>query len=157
MELAGPMHWLVCSFFETPAQHKFRVHQIKNDIKSVQVGLWMSIIIYVIMVSVFVVGFFVNYVAGSIFQVIIRISYILCLFMLLLNIRNIYKNSLFPWGVMMLYIFITFANLLNFSDLDEIYIFVKVLQTMFTNIIVNHISGLPVGYILTATVVNFID
>ncbi|CAG9334297.1 unnamed protein product [Blepharisma stoltei] len=156
LELAGPMHWLMCSFYETPAEHKFRIHQFTNELQSVKFGLWLNISVYTVMITLFTVLYTFDDVSGSIFQIVARACYIAGLMIYLIYIKQLNESSLFPWGVMMLYIVISFINNLNFEEAGRTLAYAKVLQAMFTNITVNHISALPIGFILTATVVNYI-
>lgn len=61
---------------------------------------------------------------------------------------------MFPWSLMMIYILTNFINTLALYTLDNTFIYIIVLEIMYTNVVINHISGLMFGFILTASVAN---
>ncbi|CAG9332606.1 unnamed protein product [Blepharisma stoltei] len=154
LELVGPVEWLVCSFKETDIQKDFRLSGIERDLKGLIYGLWLTITTYTIRTIIFITAFILDRNQGSIPEIVLRFACLATMFYLVSVFKNVYKSSLFPWAVMLLYIIESLLSAVSIATMPSYFINVVALEIMYTNLVINHISGLPFGYILFATVIN---
>lgn len=155
IRLAGPVQWLICSLKETKSQHEYRINQIERDLRGLKLGLIMTIFIYSALTIIFILGYhFLSY-HGTPFFISFRIYFILLMVIQVIYLKRSYKNMLFPWGVMMIYMITSFIVVLQICVLSDLFIYVIVLEVMYTNVVVSHISALPFGHILMATLFMF--
>lgn len=155
IRLAGPVQWLICSLKETKSQHDYRINQIQCDLRGLKFGLIMTIGIYSTLTIIFIIGY--NFLSshGSVFFILFRLYFILLMVLLVLYLKRTYKNMLFPWAVMMMYMITSFIIILQIFVLMDTFIYAIVLEIMYTNVVVSHISALPFGHILMATLFMF--
>jgi len=125
----------------------------KRDIKSLIYGLVMTISIYSIMTIIAIIGYSMSDVGNPV-QISLRFIYLTMMVCTLILLKRIYYFSMFPWALMMIYIMTNFINSLALYTLEETFIYIIVLEIMYTNVVINHISGLMFGFILTASVAN---
>lgn len=75
---------------------------------------------------------------------------------LILTFNKFYKISIFPWTILVNYVIINIVHTSEIRVLDGKFLYVIVLELMYTNVVVNHISGLMFGHILNSTFINLI-
>jgi len=156
--LVGPVLWLMCSLRETPEQQEYRISYIERDMMAMRYGLWMTACIYALVNGIFVVAVAVTGQAhGSYLFIFLRG---LCSFSQLLMsflVNKLYKSFSFPWIVTTLYTSSSLISVLTLYSIDAKFLYVIVLEIMYTNVVVNHISGLPFGFIVIASVCILVE
>ncbi|CAG9333982.1 unnamed protein product [Blepharisma stoltei] len=153
IELVGPVEWLVCSFRETDMQNEFRLSAIERDTTGLIFGLWLTIVTYTIRTIIFIAAYAYR-TQGSIAEIILRLLCLATMFYLVLKFKKLYKYPLFPWAVMLLYLIESLLSCVSITTMPSLFLNVVALEIMYTNVVINHISGLPFGYILFSTVIN---
>lgn len=116
-------------------------------------GIVSTLAIYTIMTIIAIIGFQLSGL-GSILQIGLRFFYLTMMLTLIIMLPRVYNYSIFPWAVMMIYILTNFINGLALYTMPDEFLYVIVLELMYTNVVINHISGLMFGFILTASVAN---
>ncbi|CAG9311321.1 unnamed protein product [Blepharisma stoltei] len=154
--LAGPVQWLTCSFKEMAMQHEYRITTLKKEMATMRWGLWMTIIIYAIILANFIVGFELTSNFGNGVQIGLRAACLAAMIGLAIVLKNVYQNQMFPWAVMVIYISCSYVSVLSISRIRSDFFYIIVLEEMYTNVVINHISGLPFGHILIASFCDFI-
>lgn len=150
--LAGPVQWLNCSIIETNEQKEYRVADIQNNMTSLTSGLWMSIVIYTFLVVIFIIAFSLSSHHGSGFLIALRSVCIFSMFVLVFTFKKWFMHFSFPWVMTIVYVATSFTAVVTMYTIDEVFVYIVVLEVMYTNVVVNHISDLPFGYILIANI-----
>ncbi|CAG9325909.1 unnamed protein product [Blepharisma stoltei] len=154
--LAGPVQWLTCSFKEMAMQHEYRVTTLKSEMKNMKWGLWMTIIVYAVLLMNFIVGFKLMTSFGTGVLIGLRAGNLGAMILLALVLNKVYENMMFPWGVMAIYVAASYISTLSISRIGSDFFYIIVLEEMYTNVVINHISGLPFGHILIASLCSII-
>lgn len=154
--LAGPVQWLTCNFKEAYAQHEYRVNSMAKDLKKYKIGLWITILIYIVLTIIFITGYKVKNSYGKPAEVGLRVICVFAMIVIALSTDKVYTHYMYPWMVMSVYISYTFISVVTFYYVGDSYFYVIVLEVMYSNVVINHIASLPFGHILIATICNFI-
>ena len=148
--LAGPVQWLTCSFWENRNQNQFRVYTIQKEVKNLALGLWMTIVIYAVLTVIF--GLSLKTFNA---QFALRLICLGLMLGLVVSLKKTYQHSTFPWVVMVIYIITSSSSILSLFSVEGKFLYVVVLEVMYTNVVINHISCLPFGQVLIASIINF--
>ena len=154
--LAGPVQWLTCNFKEAYAQHEYRVNSMTKDLKKYKIGLWITILIYIVLTIIFSIGFKLENNYGSLASVVLRIICVFTMTIVAVSTNKVYSHYMYPWMVMSVYICYTFISVVTFYYVENIYFYVVVLEVMYSNVVINYIANLPFGHVLISTICNFI-
>ena len=154
LELVGPIQWLICTFKETKMQKKFRISQIKGDLSGTLLGIWVSIIIYVLELVMFIVGYTSIPSYGNVSLIVLRIAAIAAMLMLVISFKDKYYKPGFPWIVMLVYVLTSFISSVSLLAVSDQFYYVRVLQVMYINLVVCHVYKLTLSYVILATVSN---
>jgi phospholipid-translocating ATPase len=156
--LVGPVLWLMCSLRESPEQQEYRISYIERDMTAMRYGLWMTAGIYAAVNGIYVMAVGVTDQGhGSYLFICLRGLCTLSLILMSLLVTKMYKNFSFPWVVTILYTSSSLISVLTLYSIDAKFLYVVVLEVMYTNVVVNHISGLPFGFIVIASVCIMVE
>lgn len=116
----------------------------------------MTILIYAIITANFILGYHMAGDFGNATQIALRVICLASMIGLALVLSKTYQNMMFPWAVMLIFISASFISEISISRIGVDFYYIIVLEEMYTNVVINHISGLPFGHILIASIANFI-
>jgi hypothetical protein len=109
----------------------------------------MTIVIYFILVIIYIVDLTVQ--GGQLGNLASTTLRAVCLFFMVLvivTLKKTFRHFIYPWAIMTLYIVASLVEMLNVTDIDPVFVYIPVLGIMYINVVINHINGLPFGYIL---------
>ena len=155
LELVDPVQWLMCTLRESSEQQTYRVFCLERDLVGLYYGLWMAVAIYVLINSIFIIGFVLSEGRhGSPLMIALRGCTVLATAILAQcfrkkpNGQEAYRHFTFPWAVTLMYLSSSLISLLTMYTVSESCKYMIVLELMFTNLVLTHLSGLPFGFIL---------
>ena len=156
LELAGPVQWVNCIISESPELQQYRLTCLHRDKKSMKYGGWMTFGILVLVNLSYVVAYAVKGSShGSPLVVVFRLGGLMGVFAEMMFMKKIRKQFGFPWLVTLLYAFISFISAISLYTVTSSFLYTVVLEVMYCNVVINHISGLTFGYILVFALISF--
>ena len=156
LELAGPVQWINCIISETTELRQYRLTCLHRDKKSMIYGGWMTFGIFTLVNLGYTVAHGVKDSAhGSPLVVVLRLVGLVGVFGVMMLLKRIKKTFGFPWLVAFLYAFISLISTMSLYTVSHSFLYTVVLEVMYCNVVINHISGLPFGYILAFALISF--
>jgi class 3 adenylate cyclase len=152
LALAGPVQWLNCAIVETAEQREYRIANTTASLKGLVLGLLMAVGIYSFLIAVFIIGFSLSDSHGSAFLITLRGLCILSMSAIVFTLKDWYGHFSFPWAMTGVYVVTSLSAVLTVYTIDQKFVYIVVLEVMYTNVVVNHISSLPFGYIFIANI-----
>lgn len=155
--VVDPVQWLVCRMKETKCQSVYRIKNMQGNMKSIKLGLVISIVVYSILTTNQIITYKLSGDYGVLIQVIMRGLMILGIVILRILLTKIYSHYTFPWGVIMIFIVIDFIITTSLYTLSDFLHNSIILEKMYTNIIISYLSGLSFGHTLIASIFQFMN
>jgi phospholipid-transporting ATPase len=149
MDLIGPVQWIVCSLYESAAQNQFRVGMIEMPGRHLKLGIKIFTYCYLLINSLFIIYFLIHSQTFTEMLVVFRLLFMAMIVTCLLFFEKIYKNNLYPWLVVSIFLLGNFIvtcsiQLKSDEDLGSI-----VLEKMYLFTLFCHFHGLVFGFTLT--------
>lgn len=154
--LAGPVQWLTCNFKEAYAQHEYRINSLGKDLKKYKVGLWITIVVYIVLTVIFTIAYNFQNSYGQPTELVLRSVCVAIMVFIVLITDKTYTHYMYPWMVMSVYVCYSFISVVTMYYVDILYFYIIVLEVMYTNVVINYVASLPFGHVLIATICNFI-
>lgn len=156
--LAGAVQWVNCSIRETLERREYRIACTVRDMKSLKIGAWMTVAIFGIVHLVFICAFIGSGAShGSGLIIVFRLATMVGIVAHALFLSTTYASFAFPWSVSFLYAFTSFICTATLYTVNEDFVYAIVLEVMYCILVVNHICGLPFGFILCAGLISIIS
>ena len=156
--LAGAVQWVLCSVRESSERREYRIECTKRDMRSMKIGLWMTVAIYGVVHLVFIAAYIATGAShGSPALIVFRLlsfGFIIAHSVLL---KKIYACFTFPWMVALVYGFTCFISSATLYSISKDFIYSIVLEVMYCIVVVNHICGLPFAFILSTGVMLLVS
>ena len=134
---------------ENEVQRDYRIFYVDFHLRSIVRGLWMTICIYILDNAIFITAFVLTEGShGSPMQVALRLLCMLGMVALIFISKYFHKSRLLPWCTITLYTCCSFVSVLMLYTIQSKFVYVIVLEVMYTNVIYNHISGIAFKYIV---------
>lgn len=138
-----------CQFRESEVQRDYRIFYVVSHLRSIVRGLWMTICIYILDNAIFITAFVVTERShGSALQVALRLLCMLGMATLICISSCFHKSRLMHWCTITLYTCCSLVSVLMLYTIQNKFVYIIVLEVMYTNVIYNHISGIPFKYIV---------
>ena len=155
--LAGAVQWLQCAVRESMERREYRIECAKRDMKSMKIGLWMTMVIYGVIHLVYIAAYIVTGTShGSPVLIIFRLLSLCLITVHCLFLPKIYTWFTFPWFVTLIYTFTSFISTATLYTISFDFIYSIVLEVMYCTVVVNHLCGLPFAFILTSGVLSLV-
>lgn len=152
------IQWNVLIYYENLIQERYRENFITRNKGSIRNGLLMNLFVNVSMEVTYICHYSIiadEQQVIEIFCIIIRGVVILVLLVIYLCFDKIVKRRSYQWLIVIVF---TFKNLVEvLSSLIKLKVhYILILETMYTAVAINHISGLLYGYILAGSSIQCI-
>ena len=157
MKLAEEMQWYVLTYMEYPCQRLFRINFIKRNLKNIKLGLYMTCCINSFIMTNYILEYYFLTIfeqnSGELVCIFLRVLNIIVTIFLTSNLEKLYQYRSYQWIMVANYSFLNILCVFSYQyKLNLNYI--VVLESMYTNVAVNHISGLLFGYILAVSLID---
>ena len=150
LDLIGPVQWVVCSFYESKAQHQFRLGIIEMPGRHMRLGMKVFSGCYLVINLVFIVYFLLYSSEFSLMIVVVRVLYSGLVVVHMGFFDKIYKSDLYSWVVLVLYLLGNFIISCSLSLKPTNELTAIVLEKMFMFTLSCHFHGLVTGYTLAS-------
>ena len=147
---------LPCRFRESQVKSDYRIFYVVFHLRSIVRGLWMTICISILDNAIFITAFVITDGShGSPLQVALRLLCMLGMGFLIFIYTHFHKSHLLPWCTLTLYTCCSLVSVLMLYTIQNKFVYLIVLEVMYTNVIYNHISGIAFKYVVLGSVCIF--
>lgn len=140
---------LPCPFTESEQQKNYRISYVESHLRSILNGLKLTITLYFVVNVIFISAFVITgREHGSAMQVALRILCMVGMVLLVFIFRRFRKSPWLHWVTISLYTCSSVVSVLMLYTIQSKFVYTIVLEIMYTNVIYNHVSGIPFKYII---------
>jgi class 3 adenylate cyclase len=140
---------LPCPIIESEQQNNYRVFYVESHLRSILNGLKLTITLYLVVNIIFISAFVITgREHGSSLQVSLRILCMVGMLLLVFIFRRFRRSLWLHWATISLYTFSSVVSVLMLYTIQSKFVYTIVLEIMYTNVIYNHVSGIPFKYIV---------